>query len=163
VVLGDRIAVMRDGAILQMATPDEIYNRPVDLFVANFTGATNVLDGTVRERSGQQVMVELGPVGMLAAWTPQDLRAGEPVRIAIRAENIGLGVNGHDPNRFTARVVDRRYQGVQTVYDIRLGDTRLEVVELGTAARHALDSDAPVVLPPAACWAYRPDPTVRFE
>ena len=41
VVLGDRIGVMRDGKLLQMATPDEIYNRPADLFVANFTGATN--------------------------------------------------------------------------------------------------------------------------
>ncbi len=41
VVLGDRIGVMRDGKLLQMGTPDEIYNRPADLFVANFTGATN--------------------------------------------------------------------------------------------------------------------------
>src|SRR5947199_5182834 len=39
--LGDRIGVMRDGKLLQMDTPDEIYNRPADLFVANFTGATN--------------------------------------------------------------------------------------------------------------------------
>src|SRR6187401_495385 len=47
VVLGDRIGVMRDGALLQMGTPDEIYNRPADLFVANFTGATNELTGTM--------------------------------------------------------------------------------------------------------------------
>lgn len=163
VVLGDRIAVMRDGVILQMAPPGEIYNRPSDLFVANFTGATNVLDGTVRERHGDQVTVDLGGVGTLAAWSPQDLRTGEPVRVTIRAENIAIGANGAGENRFTARVVDRRYQGVQTVYDIRLGEARLEVLELGTAARHALDADAPVVLPPVACWAYRPDPTVRFE
>ena len=45
VVLGDRIGVMRDGKLLQMASPDEIYNRPADLFVANFTGATNELAG----------------------------------------------------------------------------------------------------------------------
>src|SRR4051812_11700234 len=47
VVLGDRIGVMRDGALLQMGTPDDIYNRPADLFVANFTGATNELQGTL--------------------------------------------------------------------------------------------------------------------
>ena len=47
VVLGDRIGVMRDGRLLQMGTPDEIYNRPADLFVANFTGATNELAGTL--------------------------------------------------------------------------------------------------------------------
>ena len=44
VVLGDRIGVMRDGKLLQIGTPDQIYNRPADLFVANFTGATNELD-----------------------------------------------------------------------------------------------------------------------
>ncbi len=47
VVLGDRIGVMRDGKLLQMGTPDEIYNRPADLFVANFTGATNEITGTL--------------------------------------------------------------------------------------------------------------------
>ena len=45
VVLGDRIGVMREGKLLQMAPPDEIYNRPADPFVANFTGASNVLLG----------------------------------------------------------------------------------------------------------------------
>ena len=38
VVIGDRIGVMRDGKLLQMGTPDEIYNRPADLFVANVNG-----------------------------------------------------------------------------------------------------------------------------
>src|ERR1700738_3451636 len=52
VVLGDRIGVMRDGKLLQMGTPDEIYNRPADLFVANFTGATNEIAGTLIERNG---------------------------------------------------------------------------------------------------------------
>ena len=52
VVLGDRIGVMRDGKLLQMDTPDAIYNRPADLFVANFTGATNELAGTLVSRNG---------------------------------------------------------------------------------------------------------------
>ena len=51
VVLGDRIGVMRDGKLLQMAPPDEIYNRPADSFVANFTGASNVLLGKVLART----------------------------------------------------------------------------------------------------------------
>ncbi len=52
VVLGDRIGVMKDGKLLQMAPPGEIYNRPADSFVANFTGASNVLKGKVLERTG---------------------------------------------------------------------------------------------------------------
>src|SRR5215207_421386 len=45
VVLGDRIGVMRDGKLLQMAEPADVYNRPADLFVANFTGASHLLAG----------------------------------------------------------------------------------------------------------------------
>ena len=52
VVIGDRIGVMRDGKLLQIGSPDEIYNRPADLFVANFTGATNELTGALLERNG---------------------------------------------------------------------------------------------------------------
>ena len=60
VVLGDRIGVMRDGKLLQMGTPDEIYNRPADLFVANFTGATNELAGTLVARNGEFGVVDFG-------------------------------------------------------------------------------------------------------
>src|SRR3984893_15841215 len=60
VVLGDRIGVMRDGKLLQIAPADEIYNRPADLFVANFTGASNLLTGTLVERNGEFGMVDLG-------------------------------------------------------------------------------------------------------
>ena len=60
VVLGDRIGVMRDGKLLQMAAPDEIYNRPADLFVANFTGATNELAGTLVSRNGAFGTVDFG-------------------------------------------------------------------------------------------------------
>src|SRR5260221_425956 len=60
VVLGDRVGVMRDGKLLQMAAPNEIYNRPADLFVANFTGASNELAGTLIARNGEFGTVDLG-------------------------------------------------------------------------------------------------------
>src|SRR5437763_9138419 len=73
VVLGDRIGVMREGKLLQMAPPGEIYNRPADAFVANFTGASNVLLGKVLARSGERATVDLGAAGHIEAWTPQPL------------------------------------------------------------------------------------------
>jgi len=60
VVLGDRIGVMRDGKLLQMDTPDAIYNRPADLFVSKFTGATNELSGTLVARNGEFGVVDFG-------------------------------------------------------------------------------------------------------
>ena len=154
VVLGDRIGVMRDGKLLQIGSPDEIYNRPADLFVANFTGATNELPGTLVERNGSFGVVDLGDGRRADAALLQALEIGDKVRIALRPENIAIGRKDAG-NCFTADVVDRRYQGTQTVYDIDLFGHRLEALELGTAARHAVGTEAPVSLPKEACWAYR--------
>ena len=153
VVLGDRIGVMREGKLLQMAPPGEIYNRPADSFVANFTGASNVLLGKVLERKGERATIDLGQAGRIEAWTPQPLSAGDRARVALRAENIRLGERG-PANSFTGRVVERRYQGMQTVYDVEFGGQKLEVLELGTAARHS-DGEVALHLPPDTCWAYR--------
>ena len=154
VVLGDRIGVMRDGKLLQMATPDEIYNHPSDLFVANFTGASNEITGTLIERNGRFGIVDLGQGQRAEAALLQTLSPGDKVRIALRPENIALG-REDGANTFRARILDRRYQGTQTIYHIDLAGHRLEVLELGTAARHAVGTDAPASLPREACWAYR--------
>src|SRR5882757_1867216 len=154
VVLGDRIGVMRDGKLLQMGTPDEIYNRPADLFVANFTGATNELAGTLVARNGQFGVVDFGDGrrGEVALLHP--LAVDEKVRIALRPENIAIGKQ-HGVNIFAARVTDRRYQGTQTAYEIDLFGRKLEVLELGTAARHQVGAETQVSLPRECCWAYR--------
>jgi iron(III) transport system ATP-binding protein len=154
VVLGDRVGVMRDGRLLQMAAPHEIYNRPADLFVANFTGASNLLKGRVLDRQGEFGTIEAGAGHRLTAWLPAGVAAGDPVRIAVRPENVQLGADGGTPNRFTARVLAQRYQGVQTIYELGVLGGELEALELGTSARYPVGSDVDVVLPPALCWAY---------
>ena len=156
VVLGDRIGVMRDGKLLQMAPPGEIYNRPADSFVANFTGASNVLLGKVLARSGERATIDLGAAGKIEAWTPQSLNTGDKARVTLRAENVRLGERG-PANVFSGKVLERRYQGMQTVYDVEMGGQRLEALELGTAARHDQDREIVMTLPPDTCWAYRDD------
>jgi iron(III) transport system ATP-binding protein len=154
VVLGDRIGVMRDGKLLQIGTPDQIYNRPADLFVANFTGATNELTGTLVGRSGEFGVIDFGDGRRGEVALLHAINVGEKVRIALRPENIGIG-GQNGANIFPAQVVDRRYQGTQTVYDIDLFGRRLEVLELGTAARHQVGVETSVSLPREGCWAYR--------
>jgi iron(III) transport system ATP-binding protein len=159
VVLGDRIGVMKDGKLLQMAAPGDIYNRPADAFVANFTGASNVLKGKLLGRTGERATIDLGAAGRIEAWTPQNLSPGDPVRVALRAENVRLGESGN-VNAFKGRIVERHYQGMQTAYGVELGGQRLEVLELGTAARHS-EGDITVTLPADACWAFREDGAVH--
>jgi iron(III) transport system ATP-binding protein len=154
VVLGDRIGVMRDGRLLQLAPPGEIYNRPADLFVASFTGASNLLAARVLERNGEFGTVEAGG-HRLTALMPASVKIGAAVEIAVRPENVRVGVNGAaEPNRFTARVAGQRYQGTQTIYELAVLGSRLEALELGTNVRHAVGSDVDIVLSPALCWAY---------
>ena len=162
VVLGDRIGVMRDGKLLQMGTPDEIYNRPADLFVANFTGATNEITGKLLARNGTYGVVEVDGGETIEATLMQPITVGDPLRIALRPENIAIGPSNGQANSYAdgakplrARVLDRRYQGTQTVYDIDLFGHRLEALELGTAARHDVGVDTPVTLSRDALWAYR--------
>jgi iron(III) transport system ATP-binding protein len=154
VVLGDRIGVMRDGKLLQIGTPDEIYNRPSDLFVANFTGATNELAGQLVSRNGVFGTVDFGDGQRGEVALLHTLAPGERVRVALRPENIGIG-RQDGANQFRGRVVERRYQGTQTVYDIDLFGHRLEALELGTAARHQIGAETPVSIPREAFWAYR--------
>jgi len=153
-VLGDRIGVMRDGKLLQMGTPTEIYNRPAELFVANFTGATNEIAGTLLQRDGAFGTVDIGEGQSVEAALLHGLAPGDKVRIAFRPENVAIGSNGSG-NVLRARVCERRYHGTQTVYDIDVLGHRLEALELGTALRHEIGTDAPVSLPRDALWAYR--------
>ena len=164
VVLGDRIGVMRDGKLLQMAPADEIYNRPADLFVANFTGASNLLAGRVLARNDQFGTVEAGGQ-RLTALMPANVKTGEAVKIAVRPENVRLGKDGtaQPDNRFTARVAGRRYQGTQTIYELAMLGGRLEALELGTQARYVIGSEVDVVLPPALCWAYPASEDARLD
>ncbi len=154
VVLGDRIGVMRDGRLLQLASPQEVYNRPADLFVASFTGASNFIAGRVLDRSGAIGRVQVGDNQMLAAWMPEGVAAGAEVRVAVRPENIHLAPAGEGPNRFTARVLAQRYQGMQTTYELDLFGARFEALEMGTTARHAVGSDVRIELPAEQAWAY---------
>jgi iron(III) transport system ATP-binding protein len=154
VVLGDRIGVMRDGKLLQIGSPDEIYNTPADLFVANFTGATNELTGTLIERNGKFGVIDFGEGRRGEAALLHALAPGDKVKVALRPENIAIGKQDGG-NTFSARVTDRRYQGTQTIYDLDLFGRKLEALELGTAARHTIGVDMPICIPKEACWAYR--------
>ncbi len=164
VVLGDRIGVMRDGKLLQIGSPDEIYNRPADIFVANFTGASNALSGRLIDRNGEFGTVETAGGNRMTAWLPPGVTAGADVNVALRPENIRLGVQGtNEPNHFTARVTGQRYQGTQTVYELATLGGRLEALELGTSVRYPVGSEVEILLPPGLCWAYSARDSVPTE
>src|SRR5947209_7374197 len=135
VVLGDRIGVMENGKLMQMSPPVELYNKPENLFVANFTGVSNLLKGKLASGGVSLATGETLRIGQKPAGN-----AGDAVVVAVRPENILLHQNGDASgavNSFPGRVIEEHFHGTQTIYAIETLGHRLEAIELGTVPRFA--------------------------
>ncbi len=110
--MGDRVAVMRKGELQQVAEPQTLYDRPVNLFVGGFIGspAMNMVDATVARRNGG-LSVDIGGQTLGLGGVPADGQAalgayeGKPVILGIRPEHLEEASLAHDP------APDRRLRG----------------------------------------------------
>ena len=126
--MSDRIAVMNHGHVLQVATPQEIYDRPSVRFVADFIGETNFLSGQVKGgRTGEAVVVV---DGMLAVHVFVDRMPGmnEDVTVAIRPEKISICAEPPDPQALPGVVEEVIYTGTDTRYLVRLAEKAIVTV-----------------------------------
>jgi spermidine/putrescine transport system ATP-binding protein len=88
--ISDRIAVMNKGHIEQLGAPEEVYERPATLFVAEFLGASNLLDGTYRGPQDGWGLVELASGASVRIPAGVDRRAGDRLQIGVRPEKIQI-------------------------------------------------------------------------
>jgi ABC-type Fe3+/spermidine/putrescine transport system ATPase subunit len=112
--LADRMAVMRAGRIEQLGSPQEVYERPANGFVAGFVGRSNLFDIEARFDGLR------GPGGIpLLAAGPQP--AGARLRAALRHEKLRLdGTPPEGANTFPAEILLRAFAGAQVQYVLRL-------------------------------------------
>jgi len=122
--MADRIAVMNDGQIEQLGTPDELYERPQTSFVASFLGISNLLDGTVSAMDG--VRLDDGTTIRVPAESLRG-RSGS-VAVGIRPEKIRP--DGQDSNVLKGVVRERAYIGVSTQYIVETRNGNITVVVL---------------------------------
>ncbi|WP_299026935.1 ABC transporter ATP-binding protein [uncultured Thermanaerothrix sp.] len=106
--MGDRLAVMNQGRVHQIGTPEAIFARPVNRFVAEFMGNAYFLPGHVTR---QGIQTELGLVRQEVPYPP-----GSRVDVAVRADDIGLDLQG-PPN---GKVVGRVFKGLLNLYQVEL-------------------------------------------
>jgi multiple sugar transport system ATP-binding protein len=132
--MADRIVVMHDGIIEQIGTPLELFDRPANLFVAQFIGspAMNVVAGTLRRGAGGDAVEAVGtrlPVpGLNGAG-----RDGQAVHYGIRPGDLAIAPNGQG---VPAKVVVVEPTGAETELLVQLGDAQFTVVMHGrTSAR----------------------------
>ena len=123
--MADRIAVLRDGRIVQYTAPQNLYSRPADPALARFVGDANLLDGQLCER-GEAGMVETA-LGLLPLERHIDAVAGSGlVTVLIRPEQLELvsdvGSAAGEPSAVGGRVVAYEYYGHDAVIRVRPDD-----------------------------------------
>jgi iron(III) transport system ATP-binding protein len=156
-VTSDRIAVMHDGRLEQIGTPEEIYEQPRTPFVAGFIGRTNSLDGVVVERG----RVSCGGLTLSATTNGSVLSPGARVAISIRPQAIGLqataeGAHAPDANVLDGRVLRQVYLGDARDYlvavigseiTLRVATSSRQAFKAGEAVRLTIEPDACRVIP----------------
>src|SRR3954462_190934 len=114
--LADRIVVMKDGIVQQIASPTEVYGQPANLHVARFMGYRNVLHAGVVEESGDRVRIE-APDVKLTGVKKLPL-SGPRVSVAIRPEEMTIATAPAAENVIAGRVDNVEYGGRDSLVDV---------------------------------------------
>ncbi len=146
-VLGDSVALMRDGRILAHGPPEELYSRPVDEWAAQFLGEVVILDATAQ---GSRADTVLGPLTLLAD-------SQGPVRVPLRPEQVSL--TPADPSAGASQgssiVRDVQYHGPRTTYLVCCAGLTV-LAEMPGPPRFRSGDEVVVELPTSPLCAFEP-------
>jgi len=138
-VMSDRIAVMRTGAIEQLGAIEEVYEYPRNRYVAGFLGSANIVDAKIIEVNGDSIVAtsDLGTLESLPRDASQ-YSVGQDITLAIRPEKIFMRsanaeVNTQDFNAIDAVIEEVVYTGVESQYFVRSGENQLKAYAMNKA------------------------------
>ena len=122
--VSDRIAVMKDGEVLQIGSPADIYEAPATAFVADFIGETNFLEGIVVEVQDKYAWVNTADAGKIKIEMDKPVAVGDFVKTTIRPEKIKITKSKPDNNKGELNVIagmvdELIYTGFQTKYFVK--------------------------------------------
>jgi iron(III) transport system ATP-binding protein len=157
--LSDRIVVFNKGAVQQVGSPREVYERPANLFVADFMGLVNKLPGKLVERRGADLRVDLGgQIITTEAVDGLDVPSGQVV-VAIRPEAIRFGTAEarEGLNVLAGTIIDSTFLGNIVDHQVEVGG---QVVRVQGDRRlaHAPGAQVELSILVSECVAMRADP-----
>jgi ABC-type Fe3+/spermidine/putrescine transport system ATPase subunit len=122
--MSDRIVLMNGGHIEQIGTPEDIYDRPVTRFAAEFIGEASLLQGRVVAVEGDDVLIEAGGLSVRALAMRAGLAKGSPAVLMTRPEWVELSPRANG-EASAMRVVKRVFQGDRILFELatRSGET----------------------------------------
>ncbi len=138
--MSDRLAVMRDGQILQVGAPREIYDHPAERFVADFIGDTNFLKAYIMSLDGDRAQLKLAAGGTLEAELPEGAARAGSVTLVVRPERARF-VNGAAPDGegvLDGTVETVVYFGTDTHYHLSLGSGETFIARIQNNERSAI-------------------------
>lgn len=107
--MSDRIAIMHDGILDQLSTPDEIYEKPKTKFVATFIGETNIFDGLITKIDGKNITVSIE--NGIVTGQGEDFVDGEFITVSVRPEKLKYAYKQQDGFTIAGIVKDYIYVG----------------------------------------------------
>jgi spermidine/putrescine ABC transporter ATP-binding subunit len=127
-VMADRMAVLKDGKLLQCDTPHEIYERPADRFVADFIGVMNFIEGRVSAGG-----IEVASTEIVSGRIPDGAAKGAAAIAAVRPERIRLSPAADVENRTAGKVEALVYHGLDLQVSVLTGLSQKPVLVRLTA------------------------------
>ncbi len=127
--MSDRIAVMSDGRVEQIGTPEQIYHEPASEFVAGFIGMANLMPAVVESAANGGAVARLGDGSTVSGSAVDGLAPGDPATFMIRPERMHVKAAGDDG--IGAEVVDLVFQGPLIRFELRAADGSPLVAHVG--------------------------------
>jgi putrescine transport system ATP-binding protein len=166
--MADRIGVMDQGRLEQVATPRKLYEAPNSRWVAEFVGDINMLQGEAGPSDAGRLVIGTKDAGTIVAAAPLEPVKQAQVFVAIRPEKVKLSrrapasdtANTHTINRLEGIVIDVSYLGGFTNYKVKLDSGAVLRCSMANTAR--LDVDAYGVTQRVVAW-FTPDDCVVLE
>jgi putrescine transport system ATP-binding protein len=159
--MADRIGVMKDGRLEQVATPRQLYEAPASRWVAGFVGDINLMDGEITRQDAHRLTVAAAGAGMLSVAEPKDALPGRAICLAIRPEKIRLSrrapASAGGLNTIEGVVTEVGYLGGLSVYKVRLGYGA--TIRVAVANTNRLDVDVYTIGERVVAW-FAPDDCV---
>ncbi|MBP00491.1 MAG: spermidine/putrescine ABC transporter ATP-binding protein [Candidatus Marinimicrobia bacterium] len=109
--MSNRIAVFNDGVVQQLSTPDILYEKPENSFVAEFIGENNTMLGTVKELNGEYCEVDLDSGGTVKALKINVGSIGDKTKLSVRPERVVINSTNSNVNKFEGEVEELIYLG----------------------------------------------------
>ncbi|NLA71470.1 MAG: ABC transporter ATP-binding protein [Clostridiaceae bacterium] len=135
--MSDRIAVMNEGAFVQIGTPAEVYDRPQTAFTARFVGSANIIEGKLLSQDKDTVTFSCGDGIGIANLHSTPLTPGQSIAVAVRREHLHLLKTApENAHGFDAIVKEKSFSGGVLQILLSFGEGK-ELI----ASRHGLDSN----------------------